>query len=136
MLSESNALFFKVKSFLTLFHRQYYPPPLCIFRYILCTLYTYVWCTTFGSCSIDHNDVFLNGKNLKKKSMCTCAHFKIAALSYALLTILKAQTYCLLNNMTFLLSFSPNTTKPPINGTMLWVITLEKTVRKTITSFS
>lgn len=36
---------------------------------------------TFGSCSIDHNDVFLNGKNLKKKGKCTCAHIKIAALS-------------------------------------------------------
>lgn len=38
---------------------------------------------TFGSCSIDHNDVFLNGKTWrgKKKGKCTCAHFNIAALS-------------------------------------------------------
>lgn len=58
---------------------------------------------TFGSCNTDHNDVFLNGKKLEKKIKCTCAHFKIAALSSCPIIHFKnANINSLLTNLTFL----------------------------------
>lgn len=83
---------------------------------------------TFGSCSTNHNDVFLNGKNLKKKkNKCTCAHLKIAALSSCPIIHFKnSNINSLLTNQTFLPSLPPNTIKPAIKATMLCIITEEK----------
>lgn len=63
---------------------------------------------TFGSCSIDHNDGFLNGKNLKKKNKCTCAHFKIAALSSCPIIHLKSS-----NTVLFTEQYDISTVFPP-----------------------
>lgn len=63
----------------------------------------------------------------KKKSKCTCAHFKIAALSSCPIIHFKnSNINSLLTNQTFLPSLPPNTIKPAIKATMLWVITEEK----------
>lgn len=113
-------------------------PELCIFRYILCTLYTYVWCMTFGSCSTDHNDVFLNGKNLKKKQQVYLCMFQDSSTQFTPYYPFKKfkYDYYLLNNMTFYCIFPPNTTNPAINGTMLWVIMCrEKILEKQLLHF-
>lgn len=71
---------------------------------------------TFGSCSTDHNDGFLNGKNFKKtkknnnKKTSVPVHiFKIAALSSCPIIHLKSSNMVLFTEyMTFLQS-SPET---------------------------
>lgn len=118
-----------MKSFLHYFTDNITLPPLCIFRYILCTLYTmYDASRLVPAVQITMMFSWM-GKTWKKKkkSKCTCAHFKIAALSSCPIIHFKnSNINSLLTNQTFLPSLPPNTIKPAIKATMLWVITEEK----------
>lgn len=110
----------EVESFLHYFTDNITLPTLCIFRYILCTLYRHLWCMTSGSCSTDYN-VFLNGKKiLKKKKMYLCT-FPIAAHSQALFPTPVSLHWSLSSN-TFLLPFPPQHCRSAIDAAMLGAV--------------